>query len=131
MIALILLTGCQSSYLKWSYIQGHHTNIDYEIKSDSKIIQDVAIRNVYCYDFTGASMNPSLFQNNIVCLKEYKNETLEQGNIIHYTKADGDVIHRIIAVQPDVLIVQGDNSVEQEYVNRTQVKGILVATIYK
>jgi len=76
-------------------------------------------------------MNPALFEGNVVCFKEYRNESLKQGNIIHYVNGGGDDIHRIVAVQPDVLLVQGDNNNAQDLVNRTQVRGVLVMMIYK
>ena len=128
-LALLLLASCQSAYLKNNYLQAHHTEIDYSL-DDNRLV----VNKVYCYTMQGSSMNPALFEGNINCFKEYKGEELKQGNIIHYisTAYDKEGVHRIIAMQPpDSVIVQGDNNMAQEEINASQVKGVLVATIYK
>ena len=40
-------------------------------------------------------------------------------------------VHRIIAVEPDQLVIKGDNNKAEEFINYSQVKGILVLTLYK
>ncbi len=122
----ILLIGCSGdhTYFKQNYIQAHHTDIDYSF-DDSKM----SVNNVYCRKMWGSSMNPSFFEGNVVCLNEYTNQNLKQGNIIHYT-TDVERIHRIVSIQPNFIVVEGDNSLGQDIINYSQVKGILAMVLY-
>ena len=125
-LLILSIMGCSKShysYTKTNYIQAHHTDFDYSLGNN------VVVNNVYCRRGEGSSMNPTFFEDNIVCMKEYKNETLKQGNIIHYYN-NGDKLHRIAAVEDSQLLVAGDNSYE-EIINKSQVKGILVLVLYK
>ncbi len=130
MILSFSLVACQQpAYLKINYLQAHHTEVDYFTENDK-----LMVNNVYCDRYHGSSMNPILFDGNIVCFKEYKGEELRQGNVIHYvsTTYRMEGVHRIIAIQsPDSVIVQGDNNLVQEEINTSQIRGILVATLYK
>jgi len=123
MILILLVMGCSTtSYLKTNYIQAHHTSVIYSLKDS------ITVMDIYCMEAEGSSMNPTFFEGNILCLKEYKNETLKQGNIIHYYKK-GDKIHRIAAVEDSKLLVAGDNS-NEEIINKSQTRGILVLVLY-
>ena len=76
-------------------------------------------------------MNPTLFEDNIVCLKKYNGEKLKQGNIIQYNTSEGDNIHRIVAIEPDKIVVKGDNNKVEEVIDYISVKGVLVLTLYE
>jgi len=123
-VVSILISGC-SNYLKTPYIQAHHTDIGY-----SYINNQIIINDVYCSKMQGSSMNPSIFEGNVVCFKKYVNQELKQGNIIDYSTSGMEKVHRIIGLQEDLLIVKGDNTYVQEKINYSDIKGILVATIY-
>lgn len=124
---MLLITSCSNSMFVTNFIQGSHTEINYSFDKDQ-----VMVNNVYCFEMHGSSMNPTLFEGNIVCFRNYTGrEMLRQGNMIHY-KTDGlESLHRIEAVQPDVLVVRGDNNNQEEIINYSQVKGFLVLTIFK
>ena len=106
------------------FIQAHHYDFNYSIEGS-----DIAIKDVYCHNMKGSSMNPALFEGNTICFKEYKDQELRQGNIIYYSLNGEENIHRIIALQ-DNLIVKGDNNKFQEEINYTDVKGILAMVLY-
>ncbi len=109
-----------------SFIQAHHTDVSYTYE-DNKII----INDVYCYNVEGSSMNPTLFEGNTICFKEYNGEKLKQGNIIHFEANETRGVHRIIAVESDKIVVRGDNNKYDEIINHSEVKGILVLALYE
>ena len=126
LIVLVLISSCSNDYYKDSYIQASHTNTEYSYSSNQ-----ITINDVYCNKMQGSSMNPSIFEGNVVCFKEYTNQELKQGNIIDYFTLEMEKVHRIIGLQSDLIIVQGDNTYVQEKINYSDVKGILVVTIYE
>lgn len=107
------------------FIQAHHYDFNYSIEGS-----DIAIKDVYCYNMIGSSMNPTLFEGNTVCFNEYIGQKLRQGNIIHYSLNGEAKIHRIIAIQDNLIIVKGDNARFEEEINYTDVRGILVMVLY-
>ena len=108
-----------------NFIQAHHADFDYSIEGSN-----IGIRDVYCHNMKGSSMNPTLFEGNTICFKEYKGQKLRQGNIIHYSLNVKEIIHRIIAIQDNLIIVKGDNARFGEEINYTDVRGILVMVLY-
>lgn len=133
---LILFSGCtditnyngntQNEPFKNVFLQGHHTEVNYTWDNETLIIEDV-----YCKKIKGSSMNPTLFYGNIICMKEYSGQPLKEGNIIHYVVNESARLHRIITIEPEMIIVRGDNNLNQERILREQIEGILIAAIYK
>ena len=108
------------------YLQAHHTDIDYIYEDNNLIIEDV-----YCYNSQGSSMNPAFFQGNTLCFRNYTNDMeLRQGNIIHYETNGVEITHRIVSVDKEKIVVKGDNVKRSEVINYSQVKGLLIATLY-
>ena len=125
---IFFLEGSDTLF-KQSYLQAHHTDIDY-IFENNKLI----VNSIYCLKVRGSSMNPALFEDNSVCFKEYEGGELKQGNIVHYktnNNKTNEGFHRIIAVQEDKIFSRGDNNKAEEIINHSDVKGILVLTLYK
>ncbi len=125
-IFIVFFKVGDGSVFKNDFLQAHHTKLDYSIDGNMGNISNISISDVYCHNMRGSSMNPTLFEGNTICFKEYDGQKLRQGNIIHYENK----VHRIIAVQQDELIVKGDNNKLQEEVNYTNIKGILVMVLY-
>ncbi len=123
---IFYVEGKSGSIYANNFIQAHHTDIDF-LYEDNKII----VNDIYCYEYQGSSMNPALFEGNTVCFKRYNGEKLKQGNIIHYETTNNEGMHRIIAVQNNDLVVRGDNNRDDEIINKSQVKGVLVLVLYE
>ena len=81
---------------------------------------------VYASVTSGVSMRP-LFKTNrdMVILKRPDTE-LKKYDVVLYRLTTGRyVLHRIIKVTPDKLIIRGDNTYSLEYVNKSDVIGVL------
>lgn len=127
-LGLLLIASCTNSVFLTNFIQAHHTEINYTYDEETG---QVIVDNVYCFEMWGSSMNPTIFENNVVCFKNYTGEKLRQGNMVHYRTNGMEGLHRIEAVQADIVVVRGDNNRQEEIINYSNVKGILVLTLYK
>lgn len=126
-IIAVFLIGCTNSVFVSNFIQASHTEINYTYDEDKG---QVIVDNVYCFEMHGASMNPTLFEGNVVCFKNYTGEKLRQGDMVHYQTNGMEGLHRIEAVQSDIVVVRGDNNKQEEIINYSSVKGILVLSLY-
>lgn len=97
--------------LPYNNIQPSHHNLDYSLNGD-----DFCIDNIDTYgEIVGLSMQPTIFTGNILIEKKYRNEDLDEGDIIRFKREDGYAIHRIKGDYTDLenygyFITQGDNN---------------------
>ncbi len=61
----------------------------------------------------------------------YDKQELRQGMILHYEYSGKQIVHRAIAVEPVRILMKGDNNKGEEIINRSNVRGILIATVYE
>lgn len=109
------------------YIQAPHTKINYSLINDNLIIKNVTLTSV-----TGYSMQPTLFTNNKIILKKYKNkDELKEGQIIYYDAGGEKRVHRIKGLYDKYLVVQGDNLSTEEVIKYDQIEYIVVGVLYE
>ena len=125
---ILILTLTNLNYKLKYNLQAHHTQINYLLDK-----QSIQIKNVYCLLVESTSMEPTLFENNLVCFRESRSSSLNQGNIIHYLDNNNiDVVHRIKSISriKKTITVQGDNNKYSEDINQSQVRGVLVLVLF-
>jgi hypothetical protein len=137
-----------------NYIQGSHAYTEQISNRDTL----TCIKADSLGGLTGSSMNPTFFEGNIVVMKNYNdNVTLHSGDMVRFFRYTADypncsmlkdalannsmggawinvsmaVIHRINSIYEDKVVVQGDNLVEQEAIERCQITGVVVSIIFK
>lgn len=112
---------------KKSIPSSHHTNIIFSFEEDALIIN-----GIYCMTAEGESMQPTFFSNNILCFRRTTAEELSEGNIIHYQADKEDIAHRVVSIdrKKRSIVTQGDNNIDAELINFSQVRGVLAVTLY-
>ncbi len=77
---------------------------------------------------TSASMAPSLQRSDVVVLAPVGDGPVAVGQIINFRSEDGDVIHRVEAIDPDGLRTRGDAnlSADSTLVERDDISGTAV-----
>ncbi len=74
------------------------------------------------------SMEPTLQVDDLVVIRE--TDTVQVGDIIVYQSRDSLVIHRVIEIDGESIITQGDaNNAPDEAIALSDVKGVMVASI--
>lgn len=119
-----LVVGC-TTQTNTTHLQGNHFVNEYV---QGAHYRDVTYNNTVTT--TGLSMAPTIFQGNTVLMREYRNETLKEGQIISYTVGNVSISHRIIAVYSDYVITKGDNNIVSESVNITDIHYLVVGILY-
>ncbi len=113
-----------------NYIQAAHYDFTYSTNGGLKV-QDVD----YCKNFTGDSMQPTIFEGNVICIKKYRlsmKNQMSEGMIIEYSnRKASSIIHRVKAVYDTHIQVQGDNDNIAETVEYEQVKGVILVVLNK
>ena len=114
-------------------IQPHHIYINFSVNNS------LYVDNVDSCDFgTGSSMRPTLFTGNIICYMNYTEDMrdlLNEGMIIGFsninetTNETYNTIHRIKAIYPDEVLLQGDNNRFSEMIKYEQIKKIAIAIL--
>ncbi len=147
LISLIFISGCTSvlnnknnigtetsnliisnnNLKNWDWAN-YHYNIVSSTNSNTLTINGV--------DFygrvQGTSMQPSLFENNLLLLKNYDGSILTRGQIILYLNSFNDLIgHRVILDDGNFITVQGDNKEKPDpKITRDKIKYIVIGVLY-
>ncbi len=110
-----------STFSEDNFIQAAHNDFTYSINSGLKVPEVD-----YCKVITGDSMQPTIFEGNVVCIKKYHHSmknTLSEGMIIEYSNEhSSSVIHRIKSVYSSHIQAQGDNDNYNEKIEYEQIK---------
>ena len=110
-----------------NFIQGSHHNIEYQLTPEGFFISGA---NDFCI-IKGASMQPALFEGNILIQEKYKNQNLTIGTIVRYIDNEGTpVIHRIRGVYNSTVNVQGDNLEEGEIINIDKITHVVIGVLF-
>lgn len=123
-------------------IQGNHNDLDY--LTTIGLLMKKGIIDEYG-NFTGNSMQPTIYEGNIVLEKKY-NETipLHEGDIIRFipyttqypnctnikNTTQQATIHRIKAVYDTYIITQGDNNNFDETIHKCQITHKIIGVLY-
>jgi signal peptidase I len=110
------------------YYNGAHNIINYELNNRTLIVHDID----YCNSVTGLSMNPTMYQGNVVCFESYTNQKLMYGQIVEIKNETHNFVHRIIGVYDDYVVTKGDNNIKTDgKINKKDIKGISKIGVYK
>ena len=113
-------------------------------KFDPYSFMDISEETGY---FWGYSMQPTLYEGNILLLKNYTIDyQLKPGEIVRYSTISYDeckslvrlnrespyVVHRVKAIYgKDEVHIQGDNNMDAEIINKCQITHIVIGVLYR
>jgi hypothetical protein len=114
------------NYDKLNY-QAHTTEVNYEEKDT-----EVAVEKDFCWELYGRSMQPAAWDGNLLCFKEVDGDEIEQGDVVAYEKDGKNKVHAVVGdyAEWDYYSVNGYSNFESEKVDPSEIKGVLVATVY-
>lgn len=93
--------------------------------------QGLTISDVDCATVSGNSMQPTLFTGNTLIWIPYnQGDQLREGWIIKYDTPTGVTSHRIKAVYPGYVIVQGDNNFGADAVQKTDILAVSLGVLW-
>jgi hypothetical protein len=123
-------------------IQGSHNNFDYS--TTISLLMKKGIIDDYG-NFTGNSMQPTIYEGNLVLEKKY-DETipLHEGDIVRFIQyttqypnctsikksREQATLHRIKAVYDTYITTQGDNNNFDEQIEKCQITHKVIAVLY-
>lgn len=110
----------------FNFIQGSHNTLDYFLTAQGFIVTTADDYGT----FSGPSMQPSIFDSNILIEKKYHNETLQEGSIIRFMRGNEAVIHRVRADYGSTVFVQGDSLKEGEIISKDKITHIVIGVLY-
>lgn len=112
-------------------IQASHNDVSFELLNNKLIIKDID----NWVTLSGISMQPTVFTNNILIVRDYDfktNKQLKEGQIIGFIDNQRKLtVHRIKGVYDDYYITQGDNNPESEKVRSENIQFVVVGVLYK
>ncbi len=111
----------------FNFIQGAHNDIQYQLMPNGFIILTADDYGM----FNGPSMQPTIYDGNLLIEKKYNNEQLQEGQIIRFLRDDGTaVIHRVRADYGNKVFVQGDSLKDGEIINKDQITHIVIGILF-
>lgn len=105
-----------------------HNDVEFNLSGDELEVEDVdSYGEIY-----GSSMEPTLFNENTVIVREYTTQDIDQGDIVRYSDEDNYVIHRVTGDYEDegYVMTKGDNNVGSEKVLVEDIEHIIVGVLY-
>ena len=123
-MVLLLLLGVTSS-TAINYVQANHEDLDYVSYNNKTLCLNTKMEK-----FTGYSMQPTIFTNNLLLISNYNNDTLKEGMIIGFDYEGQIIVHRIKGIYKNYLVTQGDNSDVMEEILYQDVKYIVKGVLY-
>ena len=110
-----------------NYLQGSHNEVDYRLTNAGFLVSSADDFG----KFNGPSMQPSIFDGNILIEKRYLGEELSEGQIVRFLRDDGyAVIHRIRANYGDKYYIQGDSLKDGEIVEKNKITHVVVGVLF-
>lgn len=112
----------------FNFIQSNHNEIDYQLSEHGFLIRSSDDFGL----FNGPSMQPTIFDQNTMIQEKYdSNFSLEEGQVIRFTREDGTaVIHRVRADYGDTVFVQGDSLKEGEIIDKSQITHVILGVLF-
>ena len=118
--------GKVESNQNFNFIQAPHNKIDYALTEHGFLVKSADNYGV----FNGPSMQPTIFDQNIMIEKRYDGGVLEEGQIIRFLRGDQAVIHRVRADYGDMVYVQGDSLKEGEIIEKTKITHVVIGVLF-
>ena len=111
----------------FNFIQSPHNELEFDLTEHGFLIRSADNYGV----LTGPSMQPTIFDQNTIIEKSYNQEPLVEGQVIRFTRANGQaVIHRVRADYGNKVFVQGDSLKEGEMINKDQITHIVIGVLF-
>ena len=111
----------------FNFIQGAHQDIEYQLTPNGFFIMTADDYGL----FNGPSMQPTIYDGNLLVEKKYNNEQLQEGQIIRFMRSDGTaVIHRVRADYGERVYVQGDSLKDGEIINKDQITHLVIGILF-
>jgi len=111
----------------FNFLQGSHHDLDYTMTPTGFFIISA---NDYGL-FNGPSMQPAIYDGNLLIETKYRDQELKEGHIIRFMRNDGTaVIHRVRADYGDKVFVQGDSLKDGEIVDKDRITHIIIGVLY-
>jgi hypothetical protein len=112
----------------FNFIQGPHIDIDYALTEHGFLIRSSDDFGL----FNGPSMQPVIFDQNVVIQKKISSDyVIKEGDIVRFKRPNGQgVVHRVRANYGDTLYIQGDSDKTGEIIDKSQVSHIILGVIY-
>ncbi len=111
----------------FNFIQGAHNEIEYYLTPAGFFIatsDDFGL-------FNGPSMQPTIYDGNLLIEARYNKQELKEGHIIRFMRDDGTaVIHRVRADYGDRVYVQGDSLKDGEIINKDQITHLVIGVLF-
>ena len=96
----------------------NYTNLEEVLDKEGYVIKD----------FNGYSMYPTFLKDDLLVI--IKTNTYNLYDIVLYKREDKYVAHRIIDIKDNFYIIRGDNTVNDEYIPKEQILGV-ISSIYR
>ncbi len=111
----------------FNFVQGSHQILKYQLTSQGFFVDSADNFGT----FNGPSMQPTIYDGNIVIEKTYSGQSLEEGQIVRFIRDDGTaIIHRVRADYGNSVFVQGDSLKEGEIINKDQITHIIIGVLF-
>jgi hypothetical protein len=111
----------------FNFIQGSHHNLEYGLSDFGFLINSADDYGL----FNGPSMQPAIFDQNILIEQKYNGQELEEGMIIRFLRDnDQGVIHRVRADYGERVYVQGDSLKEGEIISKDRITHIVIGVLF-
>jgi len=111
----------------FNFIQGSHHDLTYSLSDFGMLINSADDYGL----FNGPSMQPVIFDQNILIEQKYNGQELEEGMIIRFLRDNNQaVIHRVRADYGDRVYVQGDALKEGEIISKDQITHIVIGVLF-
>ena len=92
-------------------------NLETKLDKDGFIVSDIK----------GVSMLPLLKQGKDRVILSKINKPLNKYDVVLYKVNNKYILHRIIDINNDDYVIRGDNCINKEIINKTNILGILIA----
>ena len=111
----------------FNFLQGSHHDLEYTMTPTGFFIMSSDDFGL----FNGPSMQPTIYDGNLLIEKRYNDEQLKEGHIIRFMRNDGiAVIHRVRADYGERVYVQGDSLKEGEIINKDQITHLVIGVLF-
>ena len=120
------LTTVESNQ-NFNFIQGSHHDLQYHLTPTGLLIVSANDFGL----FNGPSMQPTIYDGNLLVEQKYNGEQLVEGQIIRFMRDDNTaVIHRVRADYGERVFVQGDSLKDGEIINKDQITHLVIGILF-
>jgi hypothetical protein len=112
--------------LSFNFIQGTHSKIEYALTEHGFLVRSADNYGV----FNGPSMQPTIFDQNIIIEKQYDGSALEEGQVVRFMRGSTAVVHRVRADYGDTVYVQGDSLKDGEIISKSQITHVIIGVLF-